>query len=68
MSHSYWHRGACAAASDANSDRTVDLTDVVYTLNHLFLGGPPPREPYPGCGVNPEPDGLDCRLSAACDG
>lgn len=27
---------------DANADRTVDLADVVFTLNALFRGGPQP--------------------------
>jgi hypothetical protein len=28
---------------DSNQDRTVDLSDAVATLNHLFSGGPAPR-------------------------
>ena len=40
--------------ADLNGDRTVDLSDVVYLLNHLFLGGPRPAAGnectrVPGC-------------------
>jgi hypothetical protein len=30
---------------DVNHDEIVDVTDVVYLINHLFIGGPPPY-PY----------------------
>jgi hypothetical protein len=41
-------------SGDANSDWTVDISDVVYLLNYLFVGGPAP-EPF-GAG------------DATCDG
>jgi hypothetical protein len=37
--------------SDANGDWTMDMSDAVYLLSHLFLGGP---EPVPvACGPDP---------------
>jgi hypothetical protein len=40
---------------------TQDLpTDAVYTLAHLFTGGPAPPAPYPGAGLDPTPDGFHC--------
>jgi hypothetical protein len=27
---------------DANSDGSIDIADVVFLLDYLFLGGPPP--------------------------
>lgn len=37
--------GACWAQvpGDANSDEVVDIGDVVYDLNYVFKGGPPPE-------------------------
>ena len=34
----------------------VILTDAVFTLNHLFLGGEPPPSPYPSAGFDPTGD------------
>jgi hypothetical protein len=28
--------------ADSNNDRSIDITDAVFTLDFLFLGGPPP--------------------------
>ncbi|MEM7233962.1 MAG: hypothetical protein AAF517_17420 [Planctomycetota bacterium] len=50
----------CIDASDANDSGTVDLTDAVYGLLFLFSGGDAPPAPFPVCGVDPTPDGLDC--------
>jgi hypothetical protein len=43
--------GACPAAADANGDGALDLADPVALLEHLFLGGPSPPAPFPGCGA-----------------
>jgi hypothetical protein len=49
--------GGCAGAEvhyrrgDANADGRADLTDAVFTLNHLFLGGP-----APGCARSADVD------------
>jgi len=32
-------------SGDVNNDGILDITDAVYTLNFLFLGGPPPKLP-----------------------
>lgn len=42
---------------DTNSDGQVDLSDVIFTLNYLFLGGPEPSclktvDTFDGGGVN----------------
>jgi len=46
----------CIAATNTDGVGTVDLTDPIYLLNHLFLGGPPPVAPYPECGVGTLPE------------
>jgi YVTN family beta-propeller protein len=54
----------CMAACDANGDGEIigQVSDAIYLLNHLFLGGPPPAAPFPGCGpglLDTDP-GLGC--------
>jgi hypothetical protein len=49
--------------ADANGDEAVDLSDAVFVLPYLFLGGPALPVPYPGCGLDPTEDGLGCRVS-----
>ncbi len=41
---------SCVDAADADDDSETGITDVIYLLSHLFLEGPVPRDPYPGCG------------------
>jgi hypothetical protein len=53
----------CLDAADTTDDGEVDLSDSVYSFNALFLGGPPPSLPYPGLGVDPTVDVLDCLVS-----
>jgi hypothetical protein len=51
---------ACLDAADGNDDGALGLTDAIYVLSHLFLGGPAPPPPFPAPGADPTPDGLDC--------
>jgi hypothetical protein len=37
------NRGRCSACGDANSDGSVDISDVVYLIAHIFSGGMAPR-------------------------
>jgi len=56
----------CLDAADANDDGTVSIADAVYVLNYVFAGGPAPPEPYPSCGSDVTPDGLDCGGYTLC--
>lgn len=56
----------CRDAGDANDDGGLDISDAVHSLAHLFGGGPAPPAPYPGCGPDPSPDGLDCSAFTGC--
>lgn len=51
---------SCLDAADANDSGAVDVSDAVYILQHLFVGGPPPPPPFPSPGLDPTSDGLDC--------
>ncbi|MBN1442732.1 MAG: matrixin family metalloprotease, partial [Planctomycetes bacterium] len=50
----------CGDAADSNDDGELDISDAVFTLLYLFSGGPPPPPPYPGLGVDPTADDIDC--------
>jgi hypothetical protein len=57
--------GGAAASSngDVNGDGTIDLSDGVYILNWLFVGGPAPEPiecPPPGGGALPATGQKDC--------
>ena len=43
------------------------VTDAVYLLRHLFLGGPPPPAPFPTCGLIQETT-PDCARNACTVG
>lgn len=52
---------ACADAADLNDDGSISLVDAVYSLSAMFVpGSPAPGAPYPGCGIDPSFDSLDC--------
>lgn len=46
----------CVDALDVNDDGTVNVTDVVVTIRHLFLQGPAPAPPFPLEGADRTPD------------
>jgi len=56
----------CNQSGDANDSGSVDVSDAVYVLDFLFLGGPPPPLPFPGCGVDPTVDELTCEMAPPC--
>jgi len=56
---------ACLDAADINDDGRVDLADPVFCLDFLFRGGRPPPEPFPGPGLDPTEDALDCSSPGA---
>ena len=35
---------------DPNDDGRMNVSDGIYTVNHLFTGGPRPPAPFPECG------------------
>ena len=58
----------CMEAADADGNGIFNgLADALYVLEHQFLAGPPPPEPYPTCGVDPEPiSTLGCDTFPVC--
>lgn len=52
---------ACEDAVDTDDTGTLEITDAVRLLNHLFLSAPPPPPPYPEPGRDPTADALGCR-------
>ncbi len=43
----------CLEAADVDDNGFIDMTDPVYLLGYIFMGGPPPAAPYPSRGSNP---------------
>ena len=42
---------ACELPCDINGDSGTDVADAVYLFLYTLLGGPPPPDPFPHCGV-----------------
>lgn len=57
----------CRKSADADDTGALDITDAVYILNFLFQGGAPPAGPFPDCGADGTPDGLDCGFYVRCE-
>jgi len=51
---------SCADAADANDDGSLNVSDPVFALGFLFLGGSPPPPPFPLPGADPTADPLGC--------
>jgi hypothetical protein len=56
----------CMDAADFDDSGIVDLSDPIGILTFLFLSGPQPPEPYPGCGPDTTMDSIDCSGFAGC--
>lgn len=56
----------CVDACDANGDGNFNLGDTVYLLNHLFVNGPAPTDPFPTCGLDPTAEQLFCLSFESC--
>ncbi|MBN1418127.1 MAG: hypothetical protein JXP34_05085 [Planctomycetes bacterium] len=50
----------CLDALDANDDGAIDIGDAVFTLAYLFAHAEPPPWPFPGPGIDPSRDLLEC--------
>jgi hypothetical protein len=57
----------CQSAADTNDDSSVDISDAVNLLAHLFLDARPLPEPFGACGEDPTPDGLLCNGFVPCE-
>ena len=51
---------ACEDTADADDNGEIEITDPIFLLGVLFLGNGSIPPPSPGCGADPEPDGLGC--------
>jgi hypothetical protein len=56
----------CIDAADANDDGLVNITDAIYSLSFLVLGGPAPPAPFPACDHEETEDSLECASHPAC--
>ena len=56
----------CLDAADMDDSGELELTDAVFGLLHLFLGGSPPPSPFPECGTELWLDELPCTAHGPC--
>ncbi|MEM7261400.1 MAG: hypothetical protein AAF488_05370, partial [Planctomycetota bacterium] len=53
----------CSDACDTNDDGSIDISDAVFVLAALFIGGDPIPEPATECGADPtDLDSLGCEF------
>jgi hypothetical protein len=57
----------CLDAADSNDDGSIDVADAIFALQYLFVEGPMILPPYPGCGIDPTIDDLDCSSYEPCE-
>ncbi|MBI4585485.1 MAG: lamin tail domain-containing protein, partial [Planctomycetes bacterium] len=50
----------CGDAADADDSGTVEVSDPLFILKYLFLGGSPPPPPFPDPGPDPTADVIPC--------
>jgi hypothetical protein len=50
----------CMDTMDVDDVARVDISDEVFLLNSLFLGGPAPPAPQGSLGTDPTPDAVSC--------
>ena len=56
-----------ADVGDADETALVNVTDAVFILNYLFLGGPAPPAPGPtSCGPDGEKEAPDLGCDVGC--
>ena len=64
-------RPAPAETADSNNDGSANITDPIFILNYLFLGGAAPASPGPTtCGADTDalgsPGDMGCASYAKC--
>ena len=57
----------CEDAADLDDSGVLDLSDAIYGLAYMFLGGPAPLSPGLACGFDPISDPLGCDRHPPCD-
>ena len=56
----------CEDAMDTNDDGILDISDPIFSLAYMFLGGPEPALPGVECGTDPTKDTLGCEDYLPC--
>jgi len=57
---------ACLDAADGDDSGALDLTDVIATLEYLFLERSPPAGSFGACDLDLTPDALTCLSFPSC--
>ncbi len=54
VSQGFWQSFLACTRGDANDNSQIDISDAVYIINYVFLGGAAPNSP---CGGDPDGNG-----------
>jgi hypothetical protein len=57
----------CCAATDANDDGDISVSDAIWILNFVLAGGPPPAGAFPLCDAAPSGDDCFAAGDLPCD-
>jgi hypothetical protein len=58
----------CLDSADVDNNGSVNLTDIIYELNYIFMGTQRPPDPFkPFCGLETDTDALDCDRYLPCE-
>ena len=52
---------SCPDAGDFDDSGVINVTDTIGILGYLFSHGTPPLPPFPGAGIDPTEDAMECR-------
>jgi len=80
LPYAFTEQGVAMLSSVLHSEQAVEVNIAIlrafvrlrqllssFLLSHLFLGGPQPPEPFPGCGTDGTRDAIPCdALPAVC--
>ena len=58
----------CEKAADVDDNGELEMVDALFVLNAMFLRGPEPKAPFPGCGIDPSEDSITCDRYGPCEG
>ena len=56
----------CLKSVDVDDSGELDLSDPIFLLEYLFLGGPDPNLPHTICGIDRTDDPLPCHSYPMC--
>ena len=57
----------CIASHDSNDDESINIGDIIFSLNYIFSSGEQPAAPFITCGEDPTAGALNCEATGICN-